>query len=324
MGTVNAVELQANAAKVHNYQSTTDHNEAFLAQAFHQELNDAKAAQALANNKVAELEFSGGKSDVAWLNGHPISDPNYTRVHGFIFFKAPPTIVGPKTMSPITRPPVPLTGPTGSGETTPKDGAPQAQPAQPSQAKPDTIPPTKTEEKTECEKADGAHGTGSTVPPTPADIDRLVAEHSQDKASPPLTHAAANSIVAQTQPPGTKAKIAGQGVEGPDIVYSDICTKMEVDTVQVKSIMGFRGFDKELSDELDLDNPKPSRIIAFQVPENTNVSKWMGRYWGNRIKDNPSGWHVKAAMHAHMEVLIVDPYGKMLERQPVFDPTKVK
>lgn len=365
-GAANAVEPQTNAAKVYAAQSAAHRDEASLARTFHQELDHARAARAANNadstmtaaqtpvsNEAAKPELGGGRSDVELLNGQPSSDHNYTQAflrfgpmprvgplgrygpmgRGAPIEEAPiirpaPTPVQPQNPPPGTgvRPPVPLTGPTDSGEPTPKDGppeAPKAQPEQTPQAKPDTPPPAKTEEKTECEKADRAQGSGATVPPTPADIDRLVAEHSQDTGSPPLTHAAANSIVAQTQPPGTEAKIVGQGVPGPDIIYIDSCTKKEVDTVQVKSIAGFRGFDGQLSKELNKDAGQ-SRIIAFQVPENTDVGQWMGRYWGNRIKENSSGWTDDASKHAHREVLIADNAGKILFRGPVFDPMKAK
>lgn len=48
----------------------------------------------------------------------------------------------------------------------------------------------------------------------------------------------------------------------------------------------------------------------------------MGRYWGNRIKDNPSQWRQIAEQHKFRDVLIVDPEGKLLYRGRVFDPEK--
>jgi hypothetical protein len=190
------------------------------------------------------------------------------------------------------------------------------------QSTPDTTPTpaTKTEQVEECQQA------GKTTPPTPADIGRLVAEHSQDKMSPALTHAAAWSIVAQTQPPGTRAEIAGADVAGPDIRYVDECGAT-VETVQVKAIRGLDGFYNELSYELNQEPGDQSRVIAFQVDpallKSTELplEKWMGRYWGNRIKNAPD-WQEKATQHSHREVLIVDTKGALLLRQPVFDPLK--
>lgn len=155
--------------------------------------------------------------------------------------------------------------------------------------------PQPKEEEKKCEKAEGAAATGPAIPPTPADVARLVAEHSQDKSSPPLTPAAAWSIVAQTQPPGTRAEIPGQNAEGPDIYYKDDCSSVR-DTVQVKSVEEFNGFNKALSEEVNKKPEYQSRVIAFQAdparldPKDARIDKWLGRYWGNRIKKDPDGW----------------------------------
>ena len=181
------------------------------------------------------------------------------------------------------------------------------------------------------EQCTQSHQVGQTMPPTQQDIDRLVAEHSRDKGSPALTRLAAWSIAGQTQPPGTRAEIVGEHVEGPDIYYhyaENECDengqRRESETVQVKAIAGWNGFNNELSSELGAAPGAQSRIIAFQVPEDVNPGKWMGRYWGNRMRVDPGGWAIEAAKFANREVLIVDPRGVTLFRGPVFDPSKAK
>lgn len=208
---------------------------------------------------------------------------------------------------------------TASGD--PADGKPD--PAATPQSGPDAAPDpaTKTEEDEACQQ------DGRTIPPTPADIARLVAEHSRANESP-LTHAAALGIIAQTQPPGTRAEIAGAGVEGPDIRYVDQCDGASVETVQVKSIDNFRGFNRELSRELNRSPESQSRIIAFQVDparltaRDLPIENWTGRYWGNRRSADPQGWQIEAGQHAGREILIVDPNGRVLMRGPVFDPSR--
>ncbi len=193
-----------------------------------------------------------------------------------------------------------------------------------------------------CEQASGASGSNNaTVPPTQADIARLVAEHSQDKQSPPLTEAAAWSIVTQTQPAGTKAEVVGKNVIGPDIYYhytQDQCDKdgkpREPATVQVTAIAGLDGFDAKLSKTLKEEEKKqrgevahPAKILAVQVPNGTSVEdvkKLMGRYWGVRSKKDPTGWTAEASQHAGKEIIVVDESGKVLLRAPVFDPEKAK
>ena len=59
-----------------------------------------------------------------------------------------------------------------------------------------------------------------TIRPSAEDIQRLIVEHSDPKGLP-LTTNAANAILDETQPQGTKATIVGKNVAGPDIIYED-------------------------------------------------------------------------------------------------------
>jgi hypothetical protein len=161
------------------------------------------------------------------------------------------------------------------------------------------------------------------MPPTDEDFARLIEEHSQDKTSPPLTRAAADAIVLLTQPDGSSATVVGKNVEGPDIYYHDLDVNsgLVIGTVQVKSIKGWRGFDAELSKELNAGD-QGSQVVAFQVPEGTDVSKWMARYWGNR-KSQTAGWTAASNPYVDRSVLIVDSAGNvLLDEQPVFNPPK--
>ena len=163
---------------------------------------------------------------------------------------------------------------------------------------------------------------GNTIPPTEEDFRRLVAEHGRDRNSPPLTDAAARSIVALTQPAGTRAEVVGENVEGPDILYRNDCGTT-IDTVQVKSVKGWNGFLRSVAGQLDKANLSASRILAVQVPADTDPSQWLARYWGIKRKDNPEGWHIAGSRHAAREILIVDGGGRvLLPRQPVFDQAK--
>jgi hypothetical protein len=69
------------------------------------------------------------------------------------------------------------------------------------------------------EPADQCQPTGK-VPPSEVEIRRLIAEHNQ--AGEHLTHAAAISIIEQTQPDNTTATIVGKGVPGPDINLQEL------------------------------------------------------------------------------------------------------
>jgi hypothetical protein len=123
----------------------------------------------------------------------------------------------------------------------------------------------------EPEPADQCQPTGK-VPPTEVDIQRLIEEHNQ--AGEPLTTQRAISIVEHTD--NTTATIAGVNVRGPDILYKN-CDKV-VDTVQVKAVKGFNGFNAAVSDELAKkpDAHEASRVLAFHVPAGTrgSISGW--------------------------------------------------
>jgi hypothetical protein len=159
------------------------------------------------------------------------------------------------------------------------------------------------------------------MPPTEDDFTALIEEHSRDKTSPPLTRAAADTMVLLTQPDGSSAIVVGGDFEGPDIYYHDldINSGLVIGTVQVKSIQGWNGFKKNLSDELHSTGDEASGVIAFQVPDEIDVSKWMARYWGN-MKSQTAEWTATSNPYLDRSVLIVNSKGEvLLPLQPVFN-----
>ena len=66
--------------------------------------------------------------------------------------------------------------------------------------------------------------------------------------------------------------------------------------------------------------------MFVQVPEGTNTTSWMGRFWGNRINAGilDSSNSVNAAklnIYKNTEIIIVDPKGNiLLPRSPIYNP----
>ena len=205
----------------------------------------------------------------------------------------------------------------------------------------------KVEDKDKCEKTEGSSSAqgASKVEPTPAQIAQLVAEHSKDDG-PPLTAAAARAILIGAQPEGTKSiVVAGDNTRGPDAYFLDGCGKL-LGTVQIKAIgnwdSGAKEFKRELGTPMPSANDKlnvpfatksgndfvkfGSDVIAFQLPERTDVSRAMGRYWGQperKTRAQAENWTVENNPHSGRQVLFVDEKGTILSGpSPVFNPPR--
>ena len=208
-------------------------------------------------------------------------------------------------------------------------------------------PAPKAEDKDKCEKTEGSSSAqgASKVEPTPAQIAQLVAEHSKDDG-PPLTAAAARAILIGAQPEGTKSiVVAGDNTRGPDAYFLDGCGKL-LGTVQVKAVGKWDSGAKELAD--DLGTPMPSAndklnipfatksgndflkfgsdVIAFQLPPGTDVSRAMGRYWGQKERQariQGENWTFENNPYSGGRVLFVDEKGTILSGpSPVFNPPR--
>ena len=126
-------------------------------------------------------------------------------------------------------------------------------------------------------------------------ISDLISEHSP-KGQAPLSLAAAEAIVEQTQPPGTTIRAAGAGVQGPDLIY-----KGSVGTeVQVKTAANAAAFERSIKG--DLTSAEPSPVIGVQVPVGTNVDQLIGK-----LKNNFGNYDVTGK-----SIVVVDTAGKVL------------
>ena len=150
-------------------------------------------------------------------------------------------------------------------------GRPRASPPapveQPATAASPAIPPD-DEPDDEKETKDN-----KTIRPSAEDIQKLVDEHS-DKKGAPLTTEAANKIVDETQPSGTKATVVGQNVAGPDIIYEDT-NGDRVTSVEVKTADNLDRAEEAARRALKKqDSPD---IVALQISGDTDISRLMGK-----------------------------------------------
>ena len=151
------------------------------------------------------------------------------------------------------------------------------------------------------EKDDGLQST--TVRPSKEDIQKLVDEHS-DKKGAPLTTEAANKIVDETQPSGTKATIVGQNVAGPDIIYED-ANGDRVTSVEVKTGANVDRAEEAVRRALDK-NDTPD-IVALSIPSDADIPRLMGKLSAIRPTDKIG-----------KRIVAVDSNGNILiELQPV-------
>lgn len=134
-------------------------------------------------------------------------------------------------------------------------------------------------EKNASRVDNNANRDAASVNPLPPQgrINELVAEHSK-RNDLPLSQAGAESIFAQVYKPGTTPKVAGDNVEGPDVLLLNNKTGMTDTTVQVKAVAGANGFEKQVRRDLDMELGKGgSDIIAVQVPYNSNKAQLAGK-----------------------------------------------
>ncbi len=143
-----------------------------------------------------------------------------------------------------------------AAETSPQDSVAAAAP----------IPPEDPENK-------DASQSPATVRPSEEDIQKLVDEHS-DKKGASLTTEAANKIVDETQPSGTKATVVGQNVAGPDIIYED-ANGDRVTSVEVKTADNLDRAEEAARRALKKEDSPD--IVALQISGDTDISRLMGK-----------------------------------------------
>ena len=152
------------------------------------------------------------------------------------------------------------------------------------------IPPEDPENK-------DASQSPATVRPSKEDIQKLVDEHS-DKKGLKLTTEAANKIVDETQPSGTKAAIVGKNVSGPDIIYEDT-NGARVTSVEVKTAKTLDRAEASVRDALRKDD-KPD-IVALQIRSDSDIPRLIGKL---RNLDRPDT--------AGRSLVVVDTDGNLL------------
>jgi hypothetical protein len=172
-------------------------------------------------------------------------------------------------------------GPAMDGPPNDPDKPPAAAPA---------VPPTDS-------KTEDSPKYSTTVGPSKEDIQKLVDEHS-DKKGQPLTTEAANAIVEETQPSGTKAAIVGKNVAGPDIIYED-ASGDRVTSVEVKTAKTLDRAEASVRDALRKDD-KPD-IVALQIRSDSDIPRLIGKLRNLDRRDT-----------AGRSVLAVDPDGNIL------------
>ena len=150
------------------------------------------------------------------------------------------------------------------GDRTPSPPAPVERPAAASSPAipPDDEPGDKEETK-----------DNKTIRPSAEDIQKLVDEHS-DKKGLKLTAEAANKILDETQPSGTKTTIVGKNVAGPDIVYED-ANGARVTSVEVKTAKTLDRAEASVRDALRKED-KPD-IVALQIRPDSDIPRLIGK-----------------------------------------------
>ncbi|MDQ0027816.1 filamentous hemagglutinin [Variovorax paradoxus] len=144
------------------------------------------------------------------------------------------------------------------------------------------------------------------TPASREQVNALVSEHSQQikTGGIPLSDAAAESIIARVNPPGTTVTVHGQNAPGPDITIRNAANAADVTTVQVKSVANAKGFEKNV--RVDLEKPigsdGGSEIIAVQVPKGANVAQLEGK-----LRNNFGNYDF-----TNRNIMVVDELGKVL------------
>ncbi|WP_395351205.1 hypothetical protein [Variovorax sp. UC122_21] len=120
----------------------------------------------------------------------------------------------------------------------------------------------------------------------------------------PLSDAAAESIIARVNPPGTTLVVHGKNAEGPDITVRNAANAAEVTTVQVKSVANARKFEANLRDDLRkaIGPEGGSEIVAVQVPYGTSAAQLEGKLRNNFGNID----------FTNRNILVVDQFGKII------------
>ena len=90
----------------------------------------------------------------------------------------------------------------------------------------------------------------------------------------PLTTNAANAILDETQPQGTKATIVGKNVAGPDIIYED-ANGAPVTSVEVKTAKNLDA--AEAATKRALDKNSALDVVALQAPKDMDILRFTGK-----------------------------------------------
>ena len=136
----------------------------------------------------------------------------------------------------------------------------------------------------------------------------------------PLTHASQEKIFAEFKPQGEVFREVpgkggvGSGAQGtsPDIIYRN-ANGTQVFSVEVKCIERQSGFNDRLS--YAAQNQAQGDLIVFQVPNGTDPSGWLGRFWGNRqalITSTDPADIAKMNAYRTTNVTILDELGRVL------------
>jgi hypothetical protein len=153
-------------------------------------------------------------------------------------------------------------------------------------------------------------------------VNKLVDEHSGQNKTP-LTPTTANRILEDFTPPGGHTLTGGKGVEGADIQLRNGADQT-IAKVEVKAVDNFRGFQRELSDSTSTsENKRPPQVgtgdtLAIQLPDGTDVSKFMNRYWGNPDRQRSAE---ELDRLSRTFIVIYDQKGNVLmPKQPIYNP----
>jgi hypothetical protein len=154
-------------------------------------------------------------------------------------------------------------------------------------------------------------------------VSSLVKEHSGQNTTP-LTPQTAGRVLEDAVPPGGSTRVAGTGVQGADVRVLDMNGR-PVGNVEIKAVDGFRGFQRYLSDSTQGGSTGLTQVtvgdtIAFQLPNGTDASNFLARYWGVPGRTTDSA---ELTRLSNTFVVIYDQRGNvLLPKQPVYNPPK--
>jgi len=109
--------------------------------------------------------------------------------------------------------------------------------------------------------------------------------------------------------------VAGPSGQGADVVFEFAGHPDFI--VEMKSVLGFGGFNKELTEAALVQ--APDELVVFQVKNGTDLSKWLAKYWGApvRLAERTSE---ELQILRRTEVTILDEGGRVvLPRQPIYN-----